>query len=145
MVAVPTTVSDSAKPVNPQPTAAVRVLGSPRKPSRKMRPKSKPSLIQWHRRAHQLMKLAAGKWSRLDIDQLNALRAEMRAALRGERVRNQKKVARFLRILNEIGLLLQPRKTRDRGNPARHAHPDRNRITDYGAAGGRIRWATRKR
>jgi hypothetical protein len=111
-------------------------------------PASKRSLSALHRRAQVLINCAAGVWTQQEIAQLTAIRVKVRKALRTLPARHKKRATKFLYTLDRITRILQSNKAKgshDRGDPARHEHPDRNRITDYNPAGGRIRWATPKR
>jgi hypothetical protein len=153
MVDSPTSGTSSDKTVSTKgnstglrkpPAPARRQL--PRVPDPK--PASKRSLAAWYRRAQILINCATGVWSRREIAELTTLRVHVRNALRTLPPRHKKRATKFLHMLNRINRTLQSgntKKSRDRGDPARHEHPDRNRITDYNSAGSRIQWATPKR
>lgn len=109
---------------------------------------SKRSLSALHRRAQVLINRVAGVWTQQEIAQLTTIRVKVRKTLRTLPARHKKRATKFLYTLDRINRILQSNNAKgslDRGDPARHEHPDRNRITDYNPAGGRIRWATPKR
>lgn len=113
------------------------------------KPSPKRILGASYRRAQILINRATGVWSDHEIAELRAIRFSVRKALESLPARDKRNAFKFLRALDRINSILQCGKAKgnrnQQGDPTRHEHPDRNRITEFKSAGGRIRWATSKR
>jgi hypothetical protein len=114
--------------------------------------KSTEPIARLARKAYQLIARGSARWGNKELDESYAVRESVAALLgtesvlsKAERSYQRRKAQGFLRELGKISVQVRQRNSQARsgtGNP--NDHPDRNRIADYRAAGGRIRWATRK-
>jgi hypothetical protein len=116
---------------------------APRKRKKQKRAKLTDPLTRLQRKAYWLIALGGARWGENELDESNVVRASVEELLKTARPYHRQKAEGFLRELQKATLQVLERNSQTRrGTGAQNDHPDRNRITDYSAAGGHITYAT---
>ena len=101
---------------------------------------------RWTRQAMRLIRLGATGWTQRELDQSATLQDSVRGWLDDKRRQDWRRYRTLFRDLGKVHQLAKQRlELESRGTGGQHDHPERNNITEFGPASGRITWATERK
>jgi hypothetical protein len=148
---LPVTVSIKGKPESSEtmtlahngPTRTGTPPVSLRRKAKKKKRKPANPLSQLAQKAHRLIGLGGSRWGPTELEASYLIRDSVLELVASAGPYERRKADGYLRELQKLNALVRDRMSQERrGTGTQHDHPDRNRVTEFGAAGGRITWAT---